>query len=251
MKKIDGIDYGRKFDCQPVIVRARLLRPMVWYDPPTLDGLLAGAVVRDATMGRGVPDIDEAYDIPLPVSCLWRNESGHPLWAASNFWPVGDAEAGIQYQHKRAITGKHSRGKGGRLKIGRPSGRHMERRVPYPTLEATEIEAQAIGDKEEIGHLLESIQFLGKRRNTGLGEVARWEVSAGQFCELETLIGEGHTLLRAVPVGARGLLPASPQGEPVYIGWTPPQWKPSIFSLGWPSGTPLETGADFFSDLPQ
>lgn len=236
MIRIDGIDYYRQYDCQPLRVTLKVRRGVVWYDRLALDGLLAGAVVRRATRGHGLIDTPDAYDIPLPLKCLWRNEDGHPLWAASYFAPVGEALRTEVYQHKRAMTGLYSRGRGGRLKVATNTGRNMERRVPYPVLDG-DLEAVCLGDPDAIRQLLEPIRFVGKRRNTGLGEVDSWTVEPVDSLSTADLLIHGGELSRAIPAAAASVLNLEISEPPVLVGWTPPQWKPSLFAPGWPAGT--------------
>lgn len=240
MIKIDGIDYDREYTLEPVRVVCVLASGPINYDPPCLDGILAGAVVSEVSYGLGLSDREDAYDIPLPLECLWRNEKGWPLWAASYFCPIGESVADTVIQHRRAITGQFSKGRGGKLKITTNMGRHMERRMPYPILETRELEALAIGDIAEIARLLRGIQFLGKRRNTGLGEIIEWRIEPiAELTKVEILVRE-NKLSRAIPQGAVGqLAPFWPVEPPVLTGWTPPQWKPALFGMGWRYGTPV------------
>ena len=79
------------------------------YNPIYLDGLLGSAVILLAMRGRGLPDTPEAYDIPLPLACLWRSPEGYPLWAASCFYPADECAQDVVYLHKRAPSGRWSR----------------------------------------------------------------------------------------------------------------------------------------------
>lgn len=236
MIQIDGLDYGRRYRCQPLRITAvlRAGAQIVQYDPIYLDGLLARCAVDRATQGRGVANTPEPYDIPLPLECLWRDERGLPLWAASVFLPDGTALQDVAYRHKRAITGRYSRGRRGKLTIRSNVGRYMERRVPVPTIQCESLSALCIGDAEEIAHLLSQASFLGKERRVGFGEIAEWRID--ETDEANVLVRDG-CLAHAIPQGAAGVAGLIPQGAPVLVGWTPPQWKPPLFSLGWPVGT--------------
>lgn len=217
------------------------LRPgsrLAGYDPLNLDNLLARAVVDEATAGRGLPPVPEAYRLPVPLVCLWREpETGLPLWAATPFAPEGLSATDIAYWHKRAQSGRWTGTKTGRYSISSTNGRWMERRVPLPTTVAERWKADAQGDPEEVMRLLGKLSFIGKRRSCGFGEVREWRVEPA---ESFTLVHD-ELLTRPLPEGAVGLLGERllPEGEPAPVGWTPPQWKPSLFRPGWWTGTPI------------
>lgn len=221
------------------------------YQPIYLDGLLAAALVQQATGGRGLADTQAAYDIPLPLQCLWRSPEGYPLWAASCFFPAGEWAQSTVYFHKRAPSGRWSSGRNGKkqpLKIVTAMGADMERRIPTPALTCTEIVARAIGNAAAIAELLERVNFLGKRRNLGMAQVATWHVEEADFTVGDVLINEGR-LSRAIPEDAAEVVGWRPQDAPTLVGWTPPQWKPSLFSAGWRVGTsvPVTKGVDWFA----
>jgi len=213
------------------------------YDPLNLDNLLARAVVDDATDGRRLPESQEPYSLPAPIKCLWRSAEGLPLWAATPFYPVGRCESDVAYWHKRVQTGRWSGTKRGTFAIRSTNGRWMERRVPLPTRLAEAWAAECVGNAEEIGRLLRRFAHVGKRRSNGFGEVREWRIKP---IERFTLLREDK-LTRAIPalalldLGIIGL----PEGTAAPVGWTPPQWKPSLFLPGWWPGTPVRP-YDFF-----
>ncbi len=211
------------------------------YNPLYLDGLLGAAVVRLATAGRGLPDTPDAYDIPLPLACLWRSPEGHPLWAASCFYPSDEWAQDVVYLHKRAPSGRWSRAPGGKprpLRLVTSMGRDMERRVPMPAVTAWEFSARAIGHAAAVAELLETIVHLGKRRNLGTAHVLHWNVQPRDWDAADVLLS-GGALSRAVPAAAIHLLPAAPAEPPGIVGWTPPQWKAALFADGWRAGTEI------------
>ncbi len=206
------------------------------YDPVNLDNLLARAVVDEATAGRGLPSTPEAYRLPTPLRCLWRSPEGLPLWAATPLFPAAQHAPDVSYWHKRAQTGELTRTKSGRFAIRSTQGRWMERRVPLPTVVCDRWEGWCAGDGEEIARLLRPVSHVGKKRSTGFGEVLRWRIEPAPSFEL----ARDGALARALPAMA---LPDVLPGwrvaeEPAPVGWTPPQWKPSLFALGWWPGTP-------------
>ncbi len=216
------------------------------YDALNLDNLLARAVVDEATQGRGLPNTPEAYELPVPLQCLWRSPDGFPLWAATPFAPVGLSVKDIAYWHKRVQSGRWTGTKRGTFSIRSTQGRWMERRVPLPNLLAGEFSATCVGNAEEMSRLLTPFANVGKRRSCGFGEIRRWRIRVASWPLAangerapEWMLVEHGLLTRSLPGLALGLLPIGqvPEGLPAPVGWTPPQWKPSLFAPGWWAGT--------------
>lgn len=208
------------------------------YDPLNLDNLLARAVVDEATGGAGLPNSAEPYLLPVPLQCLWRSPQDLPLWACTPFAPLGFSTRDIAYWHKRAQSGRWTGTKRGTFAITSTKGRWMERRVPLPVVTCEALVAHCVGNAEEIARLLKPLAFVGKRRSSGFGEVRGWQIEeAGDF----SLVAEDR-LTRALPALALSLLPVGqvPEGQPAPVGWTPPQWKPSLFAPGWWLGTRVQ-----------
>jgi CRISPR type IV-associated protein Csf3 len=230
----------RYSDCvtTPVVVRLRL-QPggrIVSYDPVHLDNLLAWAVVQEATNGEGVPNADDAYSIPLPLSKLWTSDEGLPLWSASVMLAADQSSEDVAYYHKRAISGQWSASSSKRFGISGTAGRHMERRLPTPTTVCDTWIAYADGWPEEISRLLGQVGYVGKHRHTGLGEVREWSVEPSS--SPRTWERDG-VLVKPMPTNALQALGATirPEESEQLVGWTPPQWKPSLFAVGFPVGT--------------
>lgn len=228
-------------ECAPLRITLRL-RPggrLAGYDPLNLDNLLARLVVVEATAGRGLPPSDEPYCLPVPLRCLWRSPEGLPLWGATVFSPLGPNGPDVAYWHKRAQTGVWTGTKTGRFGIASTAGRWMERRVPLPTVVCDTWTADCVGNAAEIARLLALCGFVGKRRTNGFGEVETWAVEPlAEFA----LVRDGR-LTRPVPAAAVELLGHErPEDEPAPVGWTPPEWKPSLFRPGWWSGQPVGLG---------
>lgn len=239
MKQVEGMDaYTDAYERlrhEPVIIRAHLAQgsPIVAYDPIYLDNLLARCVVDQVTHGRGLPGREDWW-LPVPVKMLWAAGDGRPLWAASVFEPIGQAEGDTIYSHKRAPKSVYSETKG----IKNNTGRWMDRRTPLPAVVCVTWEARCWGNIEEIQRLLAGISFLGKRRTNGFGEVQDWEVIPGDFPAQETILRDG-TLCHAVPVEYAQAAGWEFGTSPMLVGWTPPQWKAELHSMGWPIGTAM------------
>jgi len=209
---------------------------LVHCDNLHLDGLLAAAAVRLATSGAGLPDASDAYDIPLPLDCLWRSEAGHPLWAATDFFPVGSSALDAHSLQKRPVDGRYSKPntRAGNLDIVTIKGRHMARMIAASATVADAWEAWCIGDAATVQALLAGfITHLGKHRGRGFGEVARWEVEP---CT-EFVLHKGGKTLRPLPFTPGWDKGFEVAGRLALVGWTPPHWKPSLFSPGWPAGS--------------
>ncbi|MBM3187570.1 MAG: hypothetical protein FJZ90_02485 [Chloroflexi bacterium] len=225
-------------EVRPLIVRL-MLKPgarLAGYDPLNLDNLLARCVVDAATDGHGLEPIEEPYSLPVPLRCLWRDDRGLPLWATTPLLPHGAEMRDIHYWHKRAQTGRFTHTKSGRFIITSTKGRWMERRVPLPIQIADHWEATCVGNAVEIGRLLDPLVHVGKRRAMGLGEISHWEIEPA---EAFYLVDEDR-LTRALPAMAIELLGGyMPMERPSPVGWTPPQWKPSLFAPGWRVGATI------------
>jgi CRISPR type IV-associated protein Csf3 len=232
--------YGERYDGLVgvplrVVVTLTAGSRVAGYDPVNLDNLLARAVVDEATEGLGLPDEPCAYRLPVPLQLLWTSDDDLPLWAATQFAPVGDSATDVAYWHKRAQPGRFTKTKSGRFSISATNGRYMERRVPLPTIVCDTWRADAIGDPEEVARLLASISYIGKRRTNGFGEVREWRVEPLESFQLV----RDDRLTRPLPAEAVHLLRGVvPDAAPAPIGWTPPEWKPALFRLGWYAGTP-------------
>lgn len=227
-------DHYAALSYEPLRVTAHLKQNshVVAYDHMYLDGILARMVVMLATGGRGVPDTPDAYWIPLPLAtAAWID--GLPLWRASVFLPEGEAERDTVYHHKRLIAARHSDNPNLKSNVGR----WMERRIPVPTevTASNRYTAYCDGHAETITRLLQSVSFLGKRRNVGFGEVDRWIVEP---CKSTDVFVRDGKLAHALPVAYEHSYPID--SPPTLVGWTPPAWKPSLQRLGWPVGTRVE-----------
>lgn len=230
---------------------------VVSYDPINLDNLLARMVLEDATGGDStMPDTHQVYRLPAPLQALWTSEEGLPLYACTALSPGGHTISDVAYIHKRAQTGHFTAVKNGVMGISTTNGRWMDRRIPFPTAVVIDDDflrarlpayysvgatphcwfSDMIGNPEEIARLLLNVTFCGKRRAIGFGEVKAWHLDPIDSFPLE----EDGCLTRILPEAALALLNGSlPEGLPIPIGWTPPQWKPSLHWLGWPAGTPV------------
>lgn len=215
-----------------VIAHLRGQSPVGAYQAPHLSGLIARAVIQEATMGALVPDSSEPYVQPLPLARLWEDDHGVPFWAASAMTPLGEAVRDVVYLHKRAQSGGWTETARG-WRIDTNKGRYMERRVPAPVEIAPAWVGYAYGDKEEVLRLLGTyITHLGRKRSIGWGEVERWEVESMPCAPWDAVLLDG-VLLADAPEAA-GLSAPEPAR---LLGWSPPYWLPALWGFGWPAGT--------------
>lgn len=215
---------------KPLAITVSLRQAMIFYDLLYLDNLLARCVLESGQGDTILENTSEPYYFPLPLERLWTADNGCPLWAASVFVPDGEVITDTTYFHKR--TGKFE------FSDKQPKstvGRWMDRRIPYQARQSTTARwtAYCVGNAREIADLLHSVRFLGKRRNVGYGEVAHFDIQPWDGKPIDALVRDGR-LIHAVPADC-GLV--SSDATPVLVGWTPPQWKPPLFSLGWSVGT--------------
>ena len=224
-----------EIETQPLRVTC-YLRPggnLCGYDAPFLDNILAWAVVREATQGAGLAGSQQPYALPLPLRCLWRDEEGLPLWAATQLQPTGLVEQDVAFYHKRPPEGRYTKTKSGRFAPTPQEGRWAERRIPTPCVVAQRWTATCDGNADEIARLLRGIGYVGKHKGAGHGEVERWEIEP----VAEFRLVESGRLTRTMPRAAAEIIGVpAPFGEAAPVGWTPPQWKPSLFADGWWAG---------------
>ncbi|MBK7519384.1 MAG: hypothetical protein IPJ33_15625 [Gammaproteobacteria bacterium] len=91
----------------------------------------------------------------------------------------------------------------------------------YACIDTLSISWFCEGDADRIRALLESVHFIGKRRASGFGEVARWEVEPG---ELDGVTGIDGEPLRPVPID---LFTGNPGSIKVDTAWRPAYWHPA------------------------
>lgn len=203
---------------------------MVSYDPISLDGLLARAVVERATKGCLLSNQEDGYWIPLPLAALWHCERGFPLWAASVLYPVSDRADDIDIYHKRNSGG----GLHNKKKLKTRAGPWMQRRIPYPIRVCDKYEARCIGNAETIKDLLSDFTHIGKKRRARLLDVI---VEPAGSAWTDLLARDGQ-LIKAVPA-ASNLIQLD--DAPSLVGWTPPAWKPGLLLPGWRVGQCVST----------
>lgn len=196
-------------------LRAELVTPAI-VTTLTLDGLL-GAILFD-----DLQDVDKAH-AAIPLRCR------DGLYHASIAIPVGAIEfgkhsliAGLRATHDLDLEFIRQ-GKNGQphrhIGLTRRSdfGNVMN---GYRTMAAEAVQWHGEGDPEQILELLQEIEFIGKRRTAGFGQVREWQLIESDLDGITDAAGQP---LRPVPLSMW-------QGESDAIradaAWRPAYWLP-------------------------
>lgn len=196
-------------------IRAALVTPAI-ISTLTLDGLL-GAILFDQ-----LQDIDQAH-AAIPLRC----QDG--LYHASAAIPVGTMEigkhgfiAGLRATHdldldliKQSKDGQAHRHIG--LTRRSDFGNVMN---GYQTLAAQSIQWHAEGDADQVLDLLHEVEFIGKKRTAGFGQVRNWELMAS---DLDGITGADCQPLRPVPLT---MWHGDPDAVRADAAWRPAYWMP-------------------------
>ncbi|MEX2616164.1 MAG: hypothetical protein WD767_08720 [Alphaproteobacteria bacterium] len=90
----------------------------------------------------------------------------------------------------------------------------------YQAFDAPEITWYAQGDGAAIERLLSGVHFIGKRRGSGFGEVAGWDVAQD---DLDGVVGPFGDPMRPAPVD---LFKGNKDALRVDAAWRPAYWHP-------------------------
>ena len=169
-------------------VTATLKSPFIKVGHMTLDGILAAQLFDE------LGDVNKAH-ASVPVA----QTNGLFHASAAIFEPIDKARqafiAGLRETH--SINPDHvKKNKHGQLhkKFDSSLTNVMN---SYPVYAAPEITWYAEGDAIEMERLLSPVQFIGKRRASGFGEVSAWLI---EDAELDGLIGYAGEPLRPIPI---------------------------------------------------
>lgn len=182
----------------------------------TLDGLL-GAILFD-----DLHDIDKAH-AAIPLRC--QND----LFHASVALPVGTIEvskygfiAGLRATHdldpaliKQGKNGQPHRHIG--LTRRSDFGNVMN---GYQTLIAEAIQWHAEGDPDQVLELLQEVEFIGKKRTAGFGQVRGWQLTESDLDGIADAAGQP---LRPVPLP---MWHGDPNALRADAAWRPAYWMP-------------------------
>jgi len=90
----------------------------------------------------------------------------------------------------------------------------------YSMVSAPSISWYALGDKEKIHQLLSDVEFIGKRRASGYGQVKDLQI---EEAELDGVVGHFGEPLRPVPID---LFNGDKASLKVDASWKPAYWNP-------------------------
>ena len=230
MQPLPNAPHFENTDMQPLQVDCYLVKPAVLYDLPALDGLLARAVVQNATHGKGLIESAEPYAIPLPIERLWTcPNTKAPLWNATQFFEMDPQGTEATHWHKRGYKPQFLKpGRNGKPHNANfQNGAHKEYRMPMQIYRCRQYRAFCVGNLPDIAELLKSITAIGKKTSQGYGTVKNWE--------LQQIDGFDYThenrFIKTFPCA----YPNKPELKPGIVfsmyetAWTPPYWLPTLF----------------------
>ena len=90
----------------------------------------------------------------------------------------------------------------------------------YSIVTVPSITWYAVGDREKINRLLSNVEFIGKRRMSGYGQVAKFQIEDD---DLDGLVGHFGEPLRPIPVQLFTGNKASVKAD---ASWKPAYWHP-------------------------
>jgi len=212
----------------PLRVEVDLADSVVTYDGLHFDAILSYAVVEEVTRGAMLPPQSPYIEIPLPLAVLWRNRNNVPLYASTDLMPSGSSVSAVRYWHKRGLEPDMSHRS---IRLGK--GKHKERRVPMPTINAQTLAADVMGNAEEIARLLNAISTIGKKRNSA-GAVLRWRIYEITRFQLVDNAGVARRPIPAMYYLERGNVLTLGGGQ--HIAFSPPYWHPATRDMCIPTG---------------
>lgn len=198
-----------------LLVTARLATPVIFAGGHmTLDAIL-GAVLYDE-----LQDVAAAHDA-IPIRCddgLYHASSAIPEESVTQPYSI---VAGLNARHKLTpdLIRLNRQGTDSIRKIGLNRRRDYGNvKSDYRLLATPSLTWYVEGRADEVRRLLDRIDFLGKKRAQGFGEVSRFEIAETGESPLVSPFGSP---LRPIPVdrfdGDRSL--------PTYdMAWRPPYW---------------------------
>ena len=209
---------------QPFTLRANLLTPVVIQGHLTLDAILM-AVLEAGDVSNLIKLEDELYY----ASAAFLVDPG-PYKQRASF------VASLRPEHTpdwREIIRPNTKNpdappiqnqaesKGGLndLRIGLARQREAGNIISsYQATAASAVEWYATGDATAVLEVVKDISFIGKRRSSGYGQVAGWEVESG---ELDGVCGYLNEPLRPVPVDRWSY---GGDWVPLEAAWKAPYW---------------------------
>jgi hypothetical protein len=188
---------------EPLVVRAHLRGAIaIPNGTPALDGLLMYAAHQ-----RDVDDILEEDrskpdDKPIPIA---MSPCGRVYLCSVGHCEVEEHE-GRWVNRKFPVAEAQSLAEPGFTRIRINAGAQKSYRQPLDTvhLVGDVMTWWCLGDANEIRALLVEIRYLGKKRDVGLGTIARWEVERCESWDGFPVVRDGKPL-RTLPTDWPGL----------------------------------------------
>lgn len=181
---------------RPLEVCARMVNAIgcLEHEPPKLDAVLEWASSKshepviqrkllpaESNGRKPIPNIDSTpYNFAIPVKRI-GHKAENWYWSCS----VADFPEGMEMDQSHWAS-RFDGGKsdlreyvdfaGKSEKINITAGRHKSYYCPQPLVVASVIRWFAFGAPKMIAKLLRKVNYLGKKRSQGHGEVFRWEI---------------------------------------------------------------------------
>ena len=199
---------------QNLIFTAKLRSPLIKQGFLTFDGLLA-AVLFDRC-----GDVEEAHST-IPILCtdgLFHASAAITMPVVPGSYSIA---ASMRADHDLDAD-LFPKNKSGRIhrKMDRKRRRDLGNVLSsYPTISTPDVSWICTGDRDQISELLGDLQFIGKKRAQGFGEVIEWSV---ENTDLDPLLDENGAPRRPIPEhmfrGDQNL----PQQD---LTWRPAYWN--------------------------
>lgn len=176
---------------------------------------------------RSDADSEDPEDYPLPLARCIGDDDWY--WATSCAIPdIDPDEAPESRTFFQVVDSRHARDFAQRPipEIHARKGSYRDVMMPSHVLLASTLTWYAVGDRERIGRMLNTVRAIGRRRATGEGVVREWSVEAIEGDPWRTLhLGRGQELIRPCPVEI-----ADDLGVDYRLGFyavRPPSWNPN------------------------
>jgi len=181
---------------EPLRIEAYFGSPYVGDVYAPLDGILLYAAIEgsDIFEHAQTPGIDLDYDpaiVPLAIcqfSDGWFYKCSFAKWSAY--------VDGVSYWNRRADQDAADRYLHTELEVGKGPDKAYHTAISYRS--ASLACWYAVGDMQAIGKLLEQVNHIGKKRESGWGHVLQWSVKRAQ--DDYSLFGPNREPMRALPV---------------------------------------------------
>lgn len=181
----------------------------------TFDALLA-AIVFEAT-----EDLEKAHNgLPLKRSGELFHASAAIMFPDAKQDQTFAASMRWDHDFSPDVFKKNSQGKLRKVsaKRKRDFGNVFN---TYKSFVAPEILWYCEGRRAEIERLLANVEFIGKRRGSGFGQVKNWKVEQGEY---DGLLGLNQNPLRPIP---EALYEGNDSALKIETSWKPPYWEPT------------------------